>query len=302
MRRGRRSRQIVGYTGSVRSRQERQQSEGRANRRSQSDLASETIPLRRSERLSSSSLESSLTSLAEEAEATRTRLRISTRQSRISEGRGAEREESNIERRNNSSYTPPSTGPDSMHQNTNINGTLVGPDRSYALELAYHLPQRAQIYTPIYPPPAVQLHIRHLTTGSEISGQGELGYLFVTISLCREDGEGLLPQNHETQGTTASLEPINEGTQTSDVSEPSVSGASIPLDQQVGSFAHFANFRIIRPGNYRLKFMLVKVEQPGSILPGSRRVDRGGSRILATYVPPDVIVAQEDPVSPFYGW
>ena len=300
MRRGRRPRQSVGHIRSVRDRQERQQSEGGANQRSQPDLVSEITPLRRSERLSGSSLESGLENLAEEAEATRARLRISSRQSRISEEREEEREESNVGRRNSSSYTSP-TEPNSMHHNTNINGTLSDSYRSYALELAYHLPQRAQINTSINPSPAVQLHIRNPTIGSEISGQDELGYLFVTVSLCREDGEGLLPQNHETQGTTASLEPINEGTQSSDVSEPSDSGVDIPLGQQVGSFAHFSNFKIIRPGNYRLKFMLVKVEQPGPVPPGSRGVDRGGSRVLTTYVPPDVIVAQEEPVSPFYG-
>ena len=293
MRRGRRPRQSVGHTGSVRARQERQQSEGRANRRSRSDLTSDATPLRRSERLSGSILESGL---AEEAEATRSRLRISSRQSRVSE----EREEPNIGRRNSTSYSPP-TEQNNMHHNTSINGTMSGPDRSYELELAYHLPQRTQVNTPISPSPAVQLHIRNPTTGYEISGQDELGYLFVTISLCREDGEGLLPQNHETQGTAASLEPINEGTQSSDMLEPNDSGASIPLDQQVGSFAHFPNFKIIRPGNYRLKFMLVKVEQPGSVPPGSRGVDRGGSRVLTTYVSPDVIVAQEDPVSQSYG-
>ncbi|KAF8423555.1 hypothetical protein EV426DRAFT_533988 [Tirmania nivea] len=188
-----------------------------------------------------------------------------------------------------------------MHHSTTVNGALGGPDRSYVLELTYHLPQRTQINTPISPSPAVQLHIHNPTTGSEISGQDELGYLFVTVSLCREDGEGLLPQNHEIQGTVASLEPINEGTQLSDVSERSDSGADIPLDQQVGSFAHFSNFKIIRPGSYRLKFMLVRVEQPGSVPPGNHGVDRGGSRVLTTYVPPDVIVAQVDPVSPFYG-
>lgn len=296
MRRGRRSRQSVGHTGSVRARQERQQSEGRANRRSRSGLTSDTTSLRRSERLSGGLLESGL---AEEAEATRARLRISSRQSRITEEREEEREEPNIGRRNSTSYSPP-TGPNSMHHNTNINGAMSGPDRSYELELAYHLPQRVQVNTPISPSPAVQLHIRNPTTGYEISGQDELGNLFVTISLCREDGEGPLPQNHETQGTAASLESINEGTQSSDMSEPNDSGANIPLDQQVGSFAHFSNFKIIRPGDYRLKFMLVKVEQPGSVPPGSRGVDRGGSRVLTTYVSPDVIVAQEDPVSQFY--
>ncbi|RPB22231.1 hypothetical protein L211DRAFT_789171 [Terfezia boudieri ATCC MYA-4762] len=188
-----------------------------------------------------------------------------------------------------------------MHHNTNINGITNGPDRSYALELAYHLPQRTQINTPINPSPAVQLHIRNPTTGYEISGHDELGYLFVTVSLCREDGEGLLPQNYETQGTAASLEPINEGTQSSEMPVPSDGVAYIPLNRQVGSFAHFPNFRIIRPGNYRLKFMLVKVEQPESVPPGSRGPDRGGSRVLTTYVSPDVIIAQEDPVSPFYG-
>lgn len=295
MRRGRRSRQSVDHIGSDRARQGRQQSGGSANRLGRLELASEAT-LRRSARLSGAPLESDLAHFSEEAEATRTRLRISSRQSRISEESTEEREESTS--RQNNSRRSLQAELNIMHHNANVNG---GRERSYALNLAYSLPQRAQINTPINPPPAVQLHIRNPITGAEISGQDELGYLFVTISLCREDGDGLMPQNHETQGTTASLEPLNEGTQSSDVSEPSDNAADIPLDQQVGSFAHFPNFRIIRPGNYRLKFMLVKVEQPGSISPGSGAVDRGGSRVLTTYVPPDVIVAQEDSVSPIYG-
>lgn len=162
------------------------------------------------------------------------------------------------------------------------------------LELAYPLPTTVQTNTLMSPPAAVQLQIRDARTGSEINDQDELSYLFVTISLCRESGEGLLPQSHEMHGITASLEPLNEGIQPHEVEGDQHHRT---LDQQVGSFAHFSNFRIVRPGNYRMKFMLVKVEQPR----GERGADRGGSRILATFIPPAIITAQDNPISPVYG-
>lgn len=299
MRRGRRSRLELGHIESLRVREQRQQAARSSNRRGRSELTSGVTPLRRSARLSSGPSAGSLSNLALEAEIARDRLRISSRRLRISEESSEESEERNQGIRNHLNSTNGFFHQSSiMHHISNINGNPNGGDRSYTLEPAYPLPRRVQTNTAMSPPPAVRVTVHNPLTGSELSRQDELGYYFVTVSLCREDGEGVLSQNHETQGTTASLEPIN------DVIQSPGSDAvreSVPLNEQMGSFAHFSNFIIIRPGNYRLKFMLVKVEQPGSVSPGDRGVDRGGSRVLATFMSPDTIVAQESPVTPQYG-
>lgn len=308
MRRGQRSQQSLDQSDLRRGRQRRQQTQRGTHRHGRTEIAPEVTSLRRSARLRSALLEPGFGNLASEAEAVRTRLRFSSRRLRISEGRSetseeshSERQDPGAERRDHLSNTY-SLELNTMHHTPTTNGSPNGGDRLYTLDLPYPLPRQVQVNSPMNPPPAVRLHVRNLLTNSEISRQDELGYLFVTITLCREDGEGLLPQNHEMQGTTASLEPLNEGTQFSDSTIANGTHENIPLSQQIGSFAHFSNFTIIRPGNYKLKFMLVKVEQPGSVSPGGRGVDRGGSRVLTTFISPDVIVAQEGPVSPSYGW
>ncbi|KAF8466684.1 hypothetical protein BDZ91DRAFT_642114, partial [Kalaharituber pfeilii] len=133
-------------------------------------------------------------------------------------------------------------------------------DRSYTLELAYPLPTRVQVNSRINPPVAVVLRIRNSITGEEISGVDELSYLFLSVSLCRESGDGVLMQSHDMQGTAASLQPLNEGGPAPRTeAAPNGARSAIPLSQDIGSFAHFSNFVIIRPGNYRLKFMLYRM-------------------------------------------
>ena len=285
-----------GRTEPPRARQRRQQSRRGITRRSLSNTTPEATPLRRSERLRGIRLEPDFASRSAEAEATRARQRISSRQRRILEENTEERDESLPRRPYNLLNNHQNTN--NMHH-TNANGNpFEDGERSYMLELAYPLPTIVQTNTLMAPPAAVRLRIRNTITGSEINGQDELSYLFVTISLCRESGEGLLPQNHEMHGITASLESLNEGIQPHEVEGDQHNRT---LDQQVGSFAHFSNFRIVRPGNYRMKFMLVRVEQPRPFSAGERGADRGGSRILATFIPPAIVTAQENPVSPVYG-
>lgn len=285
-----------GRTELPRARQRRQQSRRGSTRRSWSNTTPEATPLRRSERLRSALLESNLASRSAEAEAIRAHQRISSRQRHIS-GESTEERDEPLPRRIHNSLNNNQETNNMHHTNTNGNPFEDG-ERSYMLELAYPLPTFVQINTLMTPPAAVRLRIRDTISGSEINVQDELSYLFVTISLCRESGEGLLPQNHEMHGITASLEPLNEGTQPHEVEGDQHDRT---LDQQVGSFAHFSNFRIVRPGNYRMKFMLVRVEQPRHFSTGERGADRGGSRILATFIPPAIITAQENPVSPVYG-
>ena len=302
MRRGQRSRRSVSHTGSQQGRQQTQHTRGSTNRRGSSESQPQVINLRRSARLNrDSSLSSSLSSRAIEAESIRESLRISSRQTHTSRRNLTHREEQRQRTPNISPNTSP-TETDIMHQSTNIDGHVVNSDdRAYTLELAYPLPSRVQINSTMSPPIAVRLRIRNPNTGVEISGQDELSYLFLSVSLCRENGEGLLMQSHEMQGTSASLEPLNEREHLPRVPEVNGTRANIPLDEEVGSFAHFSNFMIVRPGNYRLKFMLYRMEQPGSLSPGSRGSNRGGQRWLATFMPLDVVVAQENGVSPRYG-
>ena len=134
-------------------------------------------------------------------------------------------------------------------------------------------------------PIAVRLHIYNRADGREITGQDELSYLFLSITLSQE--------GHQRPGMTRdfveSLAPLNEGATSPGRGVSNVSTSTLSSNQQLGSFAHFSRLVIVNPGRYKPTVSLLKLSSSGHSDPAS------GGHVLATMAFNEVIVAQAGP-------
>lgn len=165
----------------------------------------------------------------------------------------------------------------------------MNSQRTYSLEVAVQPPAVARTRIPLYPPLVVRVHI-YDASGREITGEDELGGLFVQAALYQESGSppSLAPPDmYLLSGRLSmSLDLLNEP------GSDALYGS--PLGQLQGSYALFPDITINRPGDYRLGVSLFKVEGTGRMQsPSAGAINGAGGGITLLEAKTNVVHVQE---------